>query len=344
MASSNAVRFLASGGDDRALALKMYWEGQVLEAFRAKTVLWDNTGNVIKYKNITSGKSWQFIMGGTDPTPEYHTPGTELLGQTYSFSEGTVTVDDILVAHFDVPIDQERMSHFDVLGNLGRRLGRALAIDFDKKLLRVAVNAARATESDGYVAAGNVLNKTGSNSTLAATWSADNTGATALYKDVSELAEMLDEDNVPEENRFLFIHPYLRYVLTQFTSPNIFNRDVTSLPGDLNKRVIGTLAGFNVVITNQLPSSNVSTGPTAYQGNFTATQASSEDFGLPAAVALCGTVDDVAAIGLVQAGPIYPYQARDERRNTIFMKAQMVVGAGILCPWSAGVIQVQKTS
>ena len=142
MATSNAQQFLTSGSDPRGLGLKMFW-GRVIEAYRAETILWnaiDGGGpNVIASKMITEGVSWQFPIIGDDPTPEYHTPGVELLGMDVSLDEGTITIDDILVSHYDVPLDQTELSHFDVIAPFARKLGRSLAIDFDKKMIQLGV-------------------------------------------------------------------------------------------------------------------------------------------------------------------------------------------------------------
>lgn len=351
MADSNAVRFLTHDGDDTGNALTMFW-GSVLEAFRAKTLLWNNIGGdagvgespgagmVVSSKTIPAGQSHQFPIIGDDPTPEYHTPGTELLGQNVDIDQGTITIDDILVAHYDVPIDQLQLSHFDVLVPFGRKLGRALAIDFDKKLFITGVKAAQTAAVTGIHGGGNMVERVAA--TEAAAWPATQTGAANFRDDVAQLGQLLDEDNVPEDGRYLFINPYLRRVLVKDTT--IFDSQLSrSMANSLNSRVIGEIEGFAVMPpTNHLPSTAITTGPSKYQ--IDATAAGSGE-GKPSALCLCGAAEGSGAVGYVAAsnervGPIYAIAQPDERRNTLFMKAQMMVGAGVLAPWCAGTIHV----
>ena len=42
-------------------------------------------------------------------------------------------------------------------------------------------------------------------------------------------------------------------------------------------------------------------------------------------------------MGMVQAAGIRSVIQDDERRNTKFMKSQIMVGADVLCPWTAGI-------
>ena len=359
MATSNAQRFLASGGDDTNIGLTMFW-GSVLEAFRAKTLLWNSTdgdfgvsdetgGPVVASKRVESGKSWEFPLIGDDPSPEYHTPGEELLGQDVVLSKGTINIDDILVSHYDVAGDHTQISHFDVLEPFARKLGRSLAIDFDAKLIRVGILAARTAAVTNIHSGGNAVVRGGT--TVATAYALSATGQDAFAADVAELASLMDADNVPEDGRFLIVNTYIRRLLTiplSSGNANIFDRDL-SRPQDnsLNQRVLGTLAGFTVLgPTTQMPSTNITTGPSAYQGDF---RAAATGGGIPVALALCGASEGTAGIGYVAAtdarlGPIYAYRMYDERRNTTFMKAQMMVGAGVLAPWCAGVIHVDDSS
>jgi hypothetical protein len=350
MATSNAQRFLTKDGDDRSIALTMFW-GTVLEAFRAETVLWNSVGEmgvgpnaapVIASRTVTEGKSWDFPIIGDDPTPEYHTPGTELLGQDVSLDKGTITIDDILVSHYDVPLDQVTISHFDVIAPFARKLGRSLATDFDKKLIITGVKAARTGAVTGIHSGGQRKIISGS-ATVAAAYPATNTGANSFRNDVAELAQLLDDINTPMAGRYLLISPYIRRILGASDATNnpisIWNKDFTAGENGINSRTIGILEGFQVLVTTHLPDSNITTGPSKYQGNFTV--AGGGD-GQPAALALCGADEGSAAIGYVTAGGVQPHLEPDHRRNTTFMKAQMMVGAGVLSPWCAGIIDVDN--
>lgn len=339
MASSNAVRFLSDGSTDFGLSLERDFKGLVLNAFRAKTIFWDNLSTFAQVKVLDDGNSHQFMIGSEVAEGEDHTPGDELLGQTYSFTSGNITLDSILVRHFDVPLDQKVTSHFDVMANLAYKLGTDLAIQYDKRLIQAGLLAARTAAVSGYHNGGNTVEGVDA-SGLTGEYPATAAGAEAFRQDVAELAQLMDEDNVPEDGRSLLIPPYLRRVLGASTTGAlvpIFDKDVNSRPNDLNTRSIGLLEGFKVYITNHLPSTNITTGPSNYQGDFSLAGST----GQPAALALCRSGSD-AAIGVVQALGLSTTIMDDERRNTTFMKAQLYMGAGTLCPWMAGEIFVDN--
>jgi len=339
MASSNAVRFLSDGSTDFGLSLTRDFKGLVLNAFRAKTVLWDNLSSYAEVKSLDDGNTHQFMIGSEVAEGEDHTPGDELLGQAYSFTSGTVTLDSILVRHFDVPLDQKVTSHFDVMANLAYRIGTDLAIQYDKRMFQAGLIAARTAASSGYHNGGNVVEIAAD--TVAAGYAASTTGAEAFRDSVAELAQVMDEDNVPEDGRTLFIPPYIRRVLgasdTGGTYIPIWDKDATKGENTINDRSIGILEGFRVVITNHLPSTNITTGPSNYQVDANVAGA----VGQPAALALCRSGSD-AAIGVVDAFGLQTEIHDDSRRNTTFMKGQLYLGAGTLAPWMAGEIRVDK--
>ncbi|HUU33616.1 MAG TPA: hypothetical protein VMW48_06105 [Vicinamibacterales bacterium] len=333
MAASIPERFLEVGGDDRRIALTFYW-GQVLEAFSQDVLFYDNTGSIIAFKNITEGKSWEFPFIGDGPDPEYHTEGAELLGQAIATNVGSITIDDMLVDHVDVPETHEIMSHFDVLAPFGRRLGEKLAQVVDANIAQTAVLAARTAAVANIHSGGN---RVGRNAAFATAYPASAAGAANFIDDVAYLAQLMDEDYIPRAGRYLFIPPYIRRILRFDTS--IFNRDYNPATQNvLNKRIVGELEGFEVVVSNSVPSTNVTTGLSKYQGNFSVTQVAAETYGRPAAIALCGAQQGTPAVGFVQAGGIVPIMEPDNRRGTTFLKAKFMGGAGVLAPWAAGEI------
>ena len=354
MATSNAQRYLANGGDDTDIGLSMFW-GTVIERFHAKTLLYNSVEsdggvgsmsmptNVISSQVVNSGKSWEFPIIGEDPTPETHTPGVELLGQNVALDKGTIVIDDIVVSHYDLAHDHTQLSHFSVLEPFAVKLGRSLANQFDERLFQLAVLTARSAASTGFHNGGNRVTR--SAATVAIAYAATATGAQQLSADIAQLARIMDEDNVPEEGRYLAITPYARQVLTLGLETSWFSKDFSDpTVSSLNQRRVGLLHGFILMgPSNNIPigqTSAITTGPSQYQGNFVATGT-----GEPVAIALCGADEGSAAIGYVAAGdeklnPLYAYRFYDERRNTTFMKAQMMVGAGSLAPWCAGAVEV----
>lgn len=375
-------------GDNRLLALKLF-SGTVLEAFRAKTVFYDNTNSIMIQKTIENGHMFQWpIIGddldlsthavfndaGGDGTFEqagdvalsggvkmgYHTPGDFISGRTVKLGEATVRVDDMLVAAIDVPFQDLDLSHFDVLQPFATKLGRSLAIDNDKKIASIALKAARTGPTAGIHAGGqqSMINVTTPTTLLTAF--PDSVVGSRLFRDgASDLARQFDEDNVPEDGRYLFIPPYIRQILrhegTGFGSTgsdatiygpagNPYSGDLSARSWDLNSRTIGQLEGFNIVVSTHLPTGStlkkfegVDSNLLKYDYDCTG---GSITTGLPAAIALCGASEGSAAVGMVQAGGMRSIVEDDERRNVKFLKSQMLVGYDVIAPWCAGSIEV----
>ena len=219
-----------------------------------------------------------------------------------------------------------------------RKLGRALATDMDQKLARVGVRAARTAAVAGVHSGGNQVTRLASGASADSGAYADSsTGSGAFRDDVAQLARLMDEDAVPEAGRFLFIKPYIRSILRHET--DIFNRDYNTdgLAGTMNDRVIGMMEGFNLIISNNFPTTNTNSTASfdAYK-----VDCDGEDVGgvRPVALALCGAQEGSSAIGVVQAAGLTSHIEKDERRNTFFLKSQMMIGADIVSPWCAGEI------
>lgn len=369
MANSNPVRFLSEGSDDLALALEMYW-GTVLENFHANTHLVNAVmpaggegniqfdSNVVEVKTIEHGKSWQFITFADVPDPEGHTPGTELLGQNYAFGESNVQIDGILVKHDDVPLDQIQHSHFDPVTKLGNAHGRKLGEIVDKRGFSIAVQAALgAAESKNGLTlhnGGNVVERV-DGSGVDSAYPVSATGAKNFRDDVDQLAEIMDTDNVPESQRFLVYTPRIRRVLQQDLT--VF--DDRYGPDEQNSfpdRRIGRMSSFNILPpTNHTPDSNITSTslggdathplPAKYQHDFTY---DGGDDGQPVAIALCGADEGRSPLAFLAAshprlGPIYSFMEVDERRNTVFLKSQMMIGWGEKFRPSAGAIIVDDS-
>ena len=384
----------AGAGTNTYLALKIF-SGQVFEAFTAKTAFWDNTGNIMASKIITGqGNSAQWPIIGQEMSAEntaglgYHSPGQMLVDGEIKMQEKTITCDEILVSHVDVPFRDMATAHFSVLAPFASRLGTSIAVNLDKKLAIMGVKAAREGSEAGIHNGGNVVQRDdgvtggGDAASIAAAYPNNSTGSGRFRDDVAALAQAMDEDDVPEDGRFLFVSPYIRTILrheatswgsntgtpaasaiTEMYGPagNIYDPSLSSNSGDLNKRIVGELEGFNVILTTALPTADYTgagaSGPyvqvTKYDGKFdgrddadkadgqngyNATQAKAN--AMPAALALCGASNGSPALGMVQAAGLSSHMEEDHRRNTTFLKSQILMGAGTLCPWSAGVIGV----
>mgnify|MGYP005734947463 FL=1 len=365
--------------DSRRLALKIF-SGTTLEQFYTNSVFYDRMGEFIAQRQLDGGHVAQVPVIGDDidfvnaldddadnnSTPfednadigaegglkaGYHNPGDFISGKKIKMSEKTVRVDDVLVAAIDVPFADLDLTHFDVLTPFSQKLGRSLATDLDRKIAAVALKAANTAAIAGVMPGGQVVEREVSSGSGIASFFADtSTGSGNFRNDVAALARQFDEDNVPQEGRYLFIPPYIRSILRHET--DIFNRDFNdgSVAGTLNTRTIGVLEGFQLILTNNLPGDWTGTTNTRYE--LIDSEFAKYDFECslaqsgqkrPAAIALCGAGMGQPAIGMVQASGMRTVIEDDERRNVKFMKAQLHVGFDVLAPFCSGVINMKRT-
>lgn len=236
-------------GDVDALNLKIF-SGEVLTAFNMNCVYQDK--HLIR--EIASGKSAQFPATGRI-TAAYHTPGTQLTGTPIAHNERVITIDDLLLANVMIADIDEAKSHYDVRSEYTKQLGEALALAFDTNVARTAVLAARASatitgEPGGSVIVGGANVRTDGNLIKAALFAA---------------AQKFDENNIVDSDRNAFVKPVTFYAAAANT--DLVNKDWGG-KGGIAEGKIESLAGINIVKSNNVPNSNVATGPAKYQGNF----------------------------------------------------------------------------
>ena len=342
---SNANQFL---GDDFALGLEIY-SGLVGTAFRNNTVLFNMNPTadaqalpfpVIHQKTLSKAVSDQFLMFNQYPDdPDEHTAGDELEGQQWEVVEDNIALDQKpLKAHKSISERDLICAHFDVIQPLADQNGYELANFWDKRLVRLAVNTARSSSlsSNGMTihGGGNRQKRVAASFDLA--YPVDSTGASNFRYDAEGLAESLDLQDVPHGQRVLLIEPRLKRVLLQDTK--IFDQMYsTQQKNSYNARAIGELAGFVVVECNgRLPTANVTSGPTRYQGNYTI----GTTYGRPVALALCGSSASKYAIGAVVAEGIKNVVDVSNRKGDVMLISKLFMGADSMHPWMAGVIDV----
>lgn len=241
-------------GDVDALFLKVF-AGEVLTAFAETNVALPRH----MVRSIPSGKSASFPATWKG-TAAYHTPGTQLQGTGLGSNERLIVIDDVLIADRAVAQIDEAKNHYDYRSILSRDIGMALARTFDKNVLQVGLLTARASAT-----------VTGGNGGTAITSANSKTVAADLEAALFAAAQALDEKDVPENDRYVVLKPAQYYLLIQ-GSTKIISRDFN--PNENGGYAVGKvkqIAGLDIVKSNNVPSTNVVTGPTAYQGNFATT-------------------------------------------------------------------------
>tara|TARA_R100000152_G_C6781045_1_gene214783 strand:- start:48 stop:1265 length:1218 start_codon:yes stop_codon:yes gene_type:complete len=143
------------GSDVAGLFLKKF-AGEVMTVFDEKNIM----KPLHTIRTITKGKSAQFPVIGT-ANAGYYTPGTDILNITdaglgangglnsFKQTEVLINIDKVLMASTFISSIDELVSHFDVRAPYSHQLGEALANQFDKNVLGIAVKTGAKTGNDG---------------------------------------------------------------------------------------------------------------------------------------------------------------------------------------------------
>ncbi len=240
-----------------ALFLKVF-AGEVLTAFDETNVMKD----LHVSRTIASGKSASFPVTGK-ANAAYHTAGTPLLGtQAIKHNEIVINIDDVLVADTFIANIDEAKNHYDVRAEYSRLLGMALAKAFDTRTMRVGLLAARS--------AATITGQNGGSALVSAT---SGTDGAALAAAIFNAAQVMDEKDVPENDRVAIVKPEQYYNLVQTTS--VINRDWGGA-GVYADGTVLRVAGIQIVKSNNLPTANVaavSGENNTYSGDFSTTTA-----------------------------------------------------------------------
>ena len=249
----------AGGGSfagDNAMFLKV-WAGEVLTAFRKSTVF----EALHKVRTISSGKTAQFPIIGVN-SASYHTPGNQIIGTQQKVAEATVNIDDKLISSVFLADIDEAKNHYDVRSQFSAEMGNALAYTFDKNVAAVIAKAARTATHFNTDLPGGTRTK------IVATSKAAITGAqlaTALFA----AAQKMDENNLPENERYCCLAPAEYYKLVQTT--DVINRDWGGQGAYADGTVL-KVAGIDIIKSNHLPTTNrsaVSGENNAYDADYT---------------------------------------------------------------------------
>ena len=261
-------------------------------------------------RTIANGKSASFPLVGTT-TAEYHTPGAEITGNVINANEKIITIDDMLIAHSFISELDELKNHYDVRQIYSKELGEALARKVDDHLLQLAVLGAR---SSGLVS--------GRSGGAVITDADANTNASSLIDSIFEGAEDLDNNSVPENDRFCVVSPDIYYKIVN--NDKILNRDFGGVNGVYADGTGLKVAGINIVkstATNtaftNLSSASTTGHNNTYTGNFSTTVA---------------VIFHKSSIGSVKLMDLKMDTEFDLRRSGTLMVGKMAMGSGFLRP------------
>lgn len=300
-------------GDAKALFLKVF-SGMTMAEFAKKNVALSRT----MVRTITSGKSAQFpIMGKT--TAAYHTPGAEIVGGAIEHSEKVISINDLLLSDVFIANIDEAMNHYGVRSHYAKEMATALSNQMDRHILNTGVQAALAAATLTAGNGGEVITDADAD-----------TSADSLIQSVFDAGQALDEKDVPEDGRTCYIKP-AQYNLLVNSSSKLINVDYGNAGnGSIATGKVFNIAGIDIVKTNQLPQTNVTTGVEA--GGTATLQAVDARNG----VAL---VMHQSAVGTVKLMDLATESEYLIKHQGTLMVAKYAVGHGILRPESSAWIR-----
>ena len=300
----------AGGGTwagDNSLFLQV-WAGEVLTAFRKATIF----ESLHTVRTISAGKSASFPIIGLN-SASYHVPGTMLTGAQVKHAEAVIKVDDKLVSQAFIADIDEAKNHYDVRSTYSNEMGNALAYRFDQNIAAMIAKAARTATNFNTDLPGGTRIKIVAASKTAITGAQL---ATALFS----AAQKMDENNLPENDRYCVLAPAEYYKLV--TTTDVINRQWGGAGAYADGTVL-KVAGITILKSNQLPTT-VRTAVTGEQNDYTGT--------FTDCVSL---VFNKQAVGTVKLMDLRMQQTGGDVSalwQGTFMVASMALGTGILRP------------
>ena len=234
--------------NNRDLYLKLF-SGEMFTGFQRETIARD----LVMKRTLTNGKSLQFIYTGRT-SAEYHTPGNSILGnsdKTPPVAEKTVTVDDLLISSAFVYELDETLAHYELRGEISKKIGYALAQKYDILIFRAIAKGARQASP---VSLTNFVEPGGTQIQVGAGSNADDALddeklVTAFY----DAAAALDEKGVSDDGRVAVLNPRQYYALIQGAKDNgLINRDVQGTSLQSGNGVI-EIAGIKIYKSMNVP-------------------------------------------------------------------------------------------
>ena len=265
-ADNGALTNAGTVAERRALYLKLF-SGEMFKGFQHNTIARD----LVTKRTLKNGKSLQFIYTGRTKS-EFHIPGQSILGndeKTPPVAEKTITCDDLLISSAFVYELDETLAHYDLRGEISRKIGYSLAENYDRRIFRAITKAARQPSPvtmSGFVEPGGSMLKVGNDTS---TDKLDAYDSTKLVNAFYDAAAILDEKGVSGEGRVAVLNPRQYYALIQNVSSNgLINRDVQGTALQSGNGII-EIAGIKIYKSMNIPFfGKFGTDPTVNRANY----------------------------------------------------------------------------
>ena len=347
--------------DKYALYLKLF-SGEMFKGFQHETIARD----LVTKRTLRNGKSLQFVYTGR-MSSSFHTPGTPILGNSDKappVAEKTIVMDDLLISSAFVYDLDETLAHYELRGEISKKIGYALAEKYDRLIFRSITRGAR---SASPVSATNFAEPGGTQIRVGSTTNdSDAYNATNLVNAFYDAAAALDEKGVSTDGRCAVLNPRQYYSLIQNVGSNgLVNRDVQ---GDALQGGSGVIeiAGIHIYKSMNIPflgkygvayggttgetsPGNLGSfiGPTPENAN--ATGGVNNDYGTNAELGAksCGLIFQKEAAGVVEAiGP--QVQVTNGDVSVIYqgdvILGRMAMGADYLNPAAAVELHITNSA
>ena len=239
---------LNGASDSRALLLKLF-SGEMFKGFQNNAIARD----LVMKRTLKNGRSLQFIYTGRT-TAEFHVPGQSILGNSDGappVAEKTITCDDLLISSAFVYELDETLAHYELRGEISKKIGYALAEKYDRLIFRAITRGARAKSpvmKSGFEEPGGTQIQVGTSN------DANNAyDATALVNAFYDAAAALDEKGVSSEGRVGVLNPRQYYELIQQVGENgLVNRDSQGTSRQKGNGIV-EIAGIKIFKSMNIP-------------------------------------------------------------------------------------------
>ena len=248
VAANKGTPDAASTADRRALYLKLF-SGELFKGFQRNTIARD----LITKRTLKNGRSLQFIFTGRTNS-EFHVPGQNILGNTDGappVAEVTIECDDLLISSAFVYELDETLAHYDLRGEISRKIGYALAENYDRRIFRAITKAARQAspiQKTNFLEPGGTQIRVGATAEGSDAYVPNNL-VNAFY----DAAAALDEKGVSSEGRVGVLNPRQYYELIQQVGDNgLINRDEQGTARQRGNGIV-EIAGIKIYKSMNIP-------------------------------------------------------------------------------------------
>ena len=244
---------LNGGTDPRALYLKLF-SGEMFKGFQHNAIARD----LVMKRTLKNGKSLQFIYTG-HTTAEFHVPGNSILGNSDGappVAEKTITCDDLLISSAFIYELDETLAHYELRGEISKKIGYALAQKYDRLIFRAIAKGAR--QGSPVKKANNTFEEPGGTQIRVGTGTAVNAyDAGLLVNAFYDAAAALDEKGVSSDGRVAVLNPRQYYSLINDVSSGVItngliNRDAQGTALQSGKGVV-EIAGIKIYKSMNIP-------------------------------------------------------------------------------------------